>query len=171
VLPARRPRGPRGEPLVGRWECASWPTRVGAYLIDTLIVIVLPLAIGIPLLAAGGKGLDVAGTAVVLVGPTIVWALYAPLLMARNGARNGQTLGKQALGIRVIRDDDRPVEFGWALLREFVVRELVFGIAGGFVFGLPVLLDLFWPLWDESNRALHDMLVNSHVVREDPVTS
>jgi uncharacterized RDD family membrane protein YckC len=171
VTPARRPRGPRGEPLVGRWECASWPSRVGAYLIDWIITLVVPLAVGIALVAAHGKALDTAGTVVIFAGPPLIWGLYTSLLMARAGERNGQTLGKQALGIRVVRDDDRPVEFGWALLRELVVRELVFGIAGGFVFGVPVLLDYFWPLWDESNRALHDMIVNSHVVRAQPVTA
>jgi uncharacterized RDD family membrane protein YckC len=169
VLPSRRPRGPRGEPLVGRWECAPWPTRVGAYLIDWVITLIVPLGVGIALVAGGGHRLDTAGTVVILAGPVLAWGAYASVLLARAGPRNGQTLGKQALGIRVVRDDDQPIELGWALLRELVVRELVFGVVGGFVFGIPVLLDWFWPLWDDSDRALHDMLVNSHVVREEPV--
>ena len=36
---------------------------------------------------------------------------------------------------------------------------------GGFFF-IPTLLDWLWPLWDDENRALHDMLVSSHVVRD-----
>jgi uncharacterized RDD family membrane protein YckC len=58
--------------------------------------------------------------------------------------------------------------YGWALLREFVVRALLFGVLGTFFFSIPILLDYLWPLWDESNRALHDMIVSTHVVRADP---
>jgi uncharacterized RDD family membrane protein YckC len=58
--------------------------------------------------------------------------------------------------------------YGWALLREFVVRVLLFGVLGSFFFSIPWLLDYLWPIWDESNRALHDMVVSTHVVRADP---
>ena len=166
-----RLRGPRGEPLFGRWECASWWSRVGAYLIDVAIALVAPVAAGAALLAASGHGLHVAGTVLVLAGPPLVWGLYASLFMARPGERNGQTLGKQAVGIRVVRDSDQPVSFAYGLVRELAVREVLFAIASGIVFGIPALLDYFWPLWDESDRALHDMIVSSHVVRADPVTS
>jgi uncharacterized RDD family membrane protein YckC len=100
-----------------------------------------------------------------------VWGVYAAALMARAGARNGQTLGKQALGLRVVRDNDAPVGFGWGLLRELGVRELLLTVSSSFVFGIPYLLDSLWPLWDETNRTLHDMIVSSHVVREAAVTS
>ena len=46
------------------------------------------------------------------------------------------------------------------------MRWLLIGFIGGLFF-IPPLLDLLWPIWDESNRALHDMVVNSHVVRAD----
>ena len=38
--------------------------------------------------------------------------------MSRKGEHNGQTLGKQAAGIRVVRDDGRPIRLGFAVLRE-----------------------------------------------------
>ena len=38
--------------------------------------------------------------------------------MARKGEHNGQTLGKQAAGIRVVRDDGRPIRLGFAVVRE-----------------------------------------------------
>jgi hypothetical protein len=57
------------------------------------------------------------------------------------------------------------VTFGWALLRQFVVIYLLFQVVGGIAFGLPWLIDALWPLWDRENRALHDMIVKSHVVR------
>ena len=94
---------------------------------------------------------------------TAVALLYAPLWMVRT---NGQTLGKQLMGIRVIRPDGKPIDFLYALLREVVVKTFVFaGIGGSLTFGLLFLLDFLWPLWDDENRALHDMIVNSRVVR------
>ena len=89
--------------------------------------------------------------------------LYAPLMMAKT---NGKTLGRMALGIRVVRANGKPIDFGYAMLREVVVKWLLFNvIAGSVTFGLAWLLDVLWPLWDEENRALHDMVVDSRVIK------
>ena len=138
----------RGQPLAGWWY------RVAAALLDGLIV-------GIP------------ATAVVLaIDPAIgvlIWLTatltYYPLLMMRQGAGNGQTFGKQIVGIRVVRESGEPYTYGPAALREFVIKYLLFGVVGGFFLAIPTLLDYLWPLWDEQNRALHDMLASSRVVQ------
>jgi uncharacterized RDD family membrane protein YckC len=85
-------------------------------------------------------------------------------LMAREGEKNGMTLGKQVVGQRVVKEDGTPVDIGFAVLREFVVRFLLIGLVGGFVGGIPGLLDLLWPLWDDKNQTLHDKVVKSYVV-------
>jgi uncharacterized RDD family membrane protein YckC len=85
--------------------------------------------------------------------------------MMRQGARNGQTLGKQVVGIRVVRDSGEPMGFGWAALREVVVKNLAVNIASSIIPFVPWLLNYLWPLWDDENRALHDMVVATHVVR------
>ena len=93
---------------------------------------------------------------------SVVALLYAPLLMART---NGQTLGRMALGIRVIRAGGEPMTFGFAMLREVIVKTLLVGVVASATFGLAWLLDVLWPLWDEENRALHDFVVNTRVIR------
>jgi uncharacterized RDD family membrane protein YckC len=90
--------------------------------------------------------------------------LYAPLLMARNGPRNGQTWGKQLLNIRVVRDNGEAFNFGSAAMREVVVKFLAVNIASSIIPFIPWFLDYFWPLWDDQNRALHDMAVSTHVL-------
>jgi uncharacterized RDD family membrane protein YckC len=85
--------------------------------------------------------------------------------MARTDHRNGQTWGKQALGIRVIRDGGESMSFGWAALREIAVKGLGVGIASSIIPIIPWFLNFFWPLWDDQNRALHDMIVSTHVVQ------
>ena len=103
---------------------------------------------------------------IVLGLAALVWSVcYGAYFMKRPGERNGQTLGKQIVGIRAVRDNGEPFGFGQAILREFVVKGLLFGSAGGFFFYIPTLLDWLWPLWDDSDRCLHDMVVTTHVVR------
>jgi uncharacterized RDD family membrane protein YckC len=146
-------REPAGRPLSGWWR------RVGAYLLDGIITALVIYA-GVGIIALGSELL---GVIVVLVGLVIAF-FYFPVTMSREGAANGQSLGKQALGITVSRDTGEQVTFGWALLRQFVVIYLLFQVVGGILFGLPWLIDVLWPLWDRENRALHDMIVKSHVV-------
>jgi uncharacterized RDD family membrane protein YckC len=150
-------------------QLASWDSRVGASLLDSLVLLVLLLVLVAPGVALGiatnrgglGAGIGVLGLFVWMV----LALLYAPVLMRRAGHRNGQSLGKQWVGIRVHRVSGQPTDFGYSLLREFVIKYLLFGVVGGFFLSIPTLLDALWPLWDDENRALHDMLANSRVIR------
>jgi uncharacterized RDD family membrane protein YckC len=162
-----RPRGPYGQPMFGAVELATWWSRAGALLLDGLFAL-LPIIVGVIFAATDSTALQTIGVIIVFAG--IVWCyfVYYPVFMMRGGERNGQSLGKQIAGIRVVRDHGEPMTYGWALLREFVVRGLLFGVVGSFFFSIPILLDYLWPIWDESNRALHDMVVSTHVVRADP---
>ena len=86
--------------------------------------------------------------------------------MARQGAHNGETWGKQLIGIRVVRNSGQPMDFWTAALREVVVKGLLVGFASTIIPFLPWLLDNCWPLWDDENRALHDFIVDTRVVRD-----
>ncbi len=151
-----------------RLHLAEWWPRVGAQLIDNLIVcagaVVLFVVFG-GFVGAGFVLGDATGTVALILG-VLAWLgcviavslIYAPVMMART---NGKTVGRMALGLRVVRVDGRPVDFGYALLREAVIKHILFGWVTG---GIGTLLDCLWPLWDEQNRALHDMIVDSRVV-------
>jgi uncharacterized RDD family membrane protein YckC len=146
----------------GTWAgvpLSSWWRRVGAYILDAIFTSLVSW-VGVILIYAGS---EVTGVILVLVGLVVAF-FYYPVTMMREGEHNGKSLGKQVLGIRVVRDDGQQVNFGFALLREFVVEYLLFSVVGGFLFGIPWLIDVLWPLWDGENRALHDMIVKSHVV-------
>ena len=160
--------------LAERYVLASWGRRFVAFVLDGLIIgVVVTLIIVIITGAAGGVGFlggDASGYGGLVLGllfstliATAVAVLYAPFYMART---NGQTLGKQAMGIRVIRANGKRVDFLWAVLREVVIKWFLFGGLGSSItFGLAWLIDGLWPLWDNENRALHDLIVDSRVVR------
>ena len=164
----------REEAWVGR-PLASWGSRVAAWFIDVLIIAV-PATVIFWTLVAGAIGLSgddndagfwvyVGGAILSVLIFAAIALIYAPATMARRGARNGQTWGKQMVGIRVVRDGGGPVDFWFAALREVVVKGLAVGIASTVIPFVPWFLDNFWPLWDDENRALHDMAVSTHVVR------
>ena len=147
-------------PGTGR-PLASWGRRFAALIID-LILSSLVFWIGFGLVLGGGA--EVVGGLLLLIGLVLPF-FYYPLTMMRSGENNGQTLGKQMLGIAVIRDSGDTIGFWWAVLREFLVKYVLFQVVGGFFFGIPWILDGLWPLWERENRALHDLMMSSHVVR------
>jgi uncharacterized RDD family membrane protein YckC len=176
VSPEAPPGGwqqPIVQPLSG-WEgrpLASWGSRAVAQVIDWLILLI-PGAILAAIVIGATVGDDdsswwaiVGSGALAIVIFALLSLVYAPLLMMRGGKRNGQTLGKQMIGITVVRDNGQALGFGYSALREVVVKNLLVGIASSIIPFIPWFLDNFWPLWDDQNRALHDMVVQTHVVR------
>jgi uncharacterized RDD family membrane protein YckC len=158
---AQQPQG-----LPGGAALAGWWSRVGATLLDGLILLIPVIGLGILIVAvAAGSDTGAIVTGILsFLAYFIAILFYAPVLMAREGPNNGQTFGKQIVGIRVVRDTGQTFDLGAAFVRELVVKQLLFNFIGGFFFSIPTLLNVLWPLWDDQNRALHDMIVKTHVV-------
>jgi uncharacterized RDD family membrane protein YckC len=75
-----------------------------------------------------------------------------------EGGPTGQTVGKKALGIRVI--DFRaggPIGYGRGILRYL----------GRILSTIPILLGYFWMLWDKENQTWHDKIATTVVVPVD----
>ncbi|MGQ5395631.1 RDD family protein [Paenibacillus sp. M.A.Huq-84] len=68
----------------------------------------------------------------------------------------GQTLGKMATGIKVIRNDGTPNTWGIIILREII---------GKFVSGLILFVGYMMAGWDGKKRALHDRMFATRVVK------
>ena len=98
--------------------------------------------------AAGFVGIMLLGYAVLFLGIVALW-LYNCYLLGKDGA----TIGKRLMKIKVLDAQMQPLGFGKALLREIVKQAL-----GGFCFIL-----LLWPLWDEQKQGLQDKMFGTHV--------
>src|SRR3954452_12413566 len=102
---------------------AEWWPRAGAALLDLVIAGSIALLAGIPFGIFDSSSDECSG-GWFLVAIALCTAYYW-LTMRRDGAYNGQTLGKQAIGLRVVRDDGQPVRLGLVLLRELLLKFLV----------------------------------------------
>jgi len=166
--------------LSGSYALSGWWARVGAVVVDSLVV-VLPLAIlGLVVGAyhtthyitdSGSVGTSV--TVNERWAEPLAYFLYLFVLLTRRGGRNGQTLGKQATGIRILRNDGQPVDWRTVLLREGIgkaaIPALLVFVAPLLVLALLAywLIDYLLPLVEPQNRALHDLIARTHVVRFD----
>src|SRR5918994_5651701 len=148
-------------------ELSGWWRRVGAQVLDSLIL-TIPVILIVILVVVVAAGSDVGAVVTGIVTSlayVVAVVFYAPVLMKRPGPHNGQTWGKQAVGIGVVHDTGEEGTLGVAFLREGAVKYFLFGFIGSFFFSIPTLVNYLWPLWDDQNRCLHDMIVKSHVVR------
>src|SRR4051794_24267773 len=122
-----------------RPRLAGWGNRAGAAMLDALVIAALA-----PVLAVTGMG-----AALLLVSLFAAACAYTAATMARSGAHNGQTLGKQTAAIRVVRDDGRPVTPRTVLERD---------VAGKLLMTIATLgLNYLWPLGEREQRTLHDL--------------
>ena len=141
-------------------ELADWWTRAGAYLLDQLVIFGIAMIAAVVALLVAGSSDERTVRIVVYAVAVAGGVLYPSLSMARRGARNGQTWGKQAVGLRVVRTNGEPITFWHGLLRTGIGQQLPMAVT----FSLYALLDYLWPLRDRANQCLHDKLASTWVV-------
>ena len=71
--------------------------------------------------------------------------------------RGGQTPGKMALRIKVIRRDGREIGYGRAALREVI---------GKFVSGIILCIGYLMVVFDEQKQGLHDRMADTYVIKQ-----
>ncbi|HEX5049165.1 MAG TPA: RDD family protein [Gammaproteobacteria bacterium] len=139
--------------------------RLGAAILDAiiggcliygplLIVLIIGAAMGsdwqndqaaaATIFAAGGIGMLIGG---------IVWAVITWRLVSRNG----QTIAKKMLNIKVVRRDGSPASLG----RIFWLRNVVNGLLG--IIPLYGLIDILF-IFADDRQCLHDKLADTMVV-------
>jgi uncharacterized RDD family membrane protein YckC len=177
---------PDGVPLAGWWH------RVGAYLIDGVILVTVGLLLALPWVRevfdiyrdyfddvlddamTGQSQVDTFDLQRQVAGPMAVIALiqlavgfvyHVGFLMWLQA-----TPGKLLTGLRVrLRETPGPMPLGTVLLR-WLSQSGAVGLVSlvpyvGSTVGLYGLLDHLWPLWDDKRQAIHDKVAKTNVVR------
>ena len=149
--------------MAGLWR------RFAASVVDGLVTGVLSYALLIPLMLAFGMSLSSlaenelagAGASVTFLILNYAISFGVPMLyfawMHSSGTQ--ASLGKMAVGAKVVRTNGEPIGFGRALLR--YLAYLLFVL---FTCGLGVLISGLMVAFTERKQALHDMLCDTLVV-------
>ncbi len=144
-------QSPQSQPKAGFW------IRVVASLLDFFLLsavqFVLTLLIG---LIIGMLGIAVEGDPAV---NTVIWLFGASLSIGYAvffTGYCGQTPGKMALRIKVIRTDGSQISYGRSALRE-VLGKFISGI----LFGIGYLMVIF----DSQKQGLHDKIADTYVIK------
>jgi uncharacterized RDD family membrane protein YckC len=146
-------RGPSEEP-----ELAGRGIRLGAALLDMamlIAIIVLPLVFGG---AVAGSGTDVRSdlwsvAAILMMGGILAYIVVTTIYVARNG----QTIAKKLLGIKVVRTDGTKASLGRIFWLRFFVNYLL-----GFIPAYSLVDPLL--IFSDSRQCIHDKLADTIVV-------
>lgn len=150
-------------------EFAGFGTRFLAMLFDLVVVVILDFMLGFALTFIFGIGAGISSGVskqpvtdifmmpafffAIQISGLVVTFLYFIILTGRRG----QTLGKMALKIKVVKlDTGEPPGYLVAFIRE-VVGEIISFL----VFGLGYL----WVIWDKKKQAWHDKIAGTVVVK------
>jgi uncharacterized RDD family membrane protein YckC len=143
----------------GELELADRGARLGAYLLDSVIffgVVMLLLPVTALMEKAGDAGSAIGG---LLMVAAIIGLIAVNLVMLH---RQGQTLGKRIVGIRILRIDGSRCEL-WRIivLRVFAIGLLQLIPLIGWIFFLVDALMIF----GDERRCLHDIFADTMVVK------
>ncbi|MEU9120265.1 RDD family protein [Streptomyces sp. NPDC048506] len=163
---------------------ASWGARVGAYLLDGLIVGAIPgilYVIAMVMAASSATSVtpdysnctpgdyncyhDAANSAVssstpvgsiIMIILAILIGLAAGIFILVKEGSTGQTPGKKALGIKLVKESTgQPIGFGMAFVRKICHA----------LDSLACDIGYLWPLWDEKSQTFADKIVGTVVVK------
>ena len=133
---------------------AGWGRRAVALLIDDTLILSSVFALYVLAWALGGYDFDTDTLADAWVAVYIpLFLLGPPLYFWLMIGRYGRTLGKRAMGITVRQSEDHSQVKSYARALGRVAAWLLF-----WLFVIPLLLSLLWPLWDARNQTLVDKL-------------
>ena len=124
--------------------------RAVATIIDTLLLMVIAYLIALLTGATTASGFNLTGA------PAFLWFFIAIAYYIVLEATQGATLGKMALGLRVVKLDGSPIS--WS---ESIIRNLLRIIDGLFAYLVGAILIWTSPL----KQRLGDRLANTVVVR------
>ena len=169
------PPGGWDRPLVdpGGGDRADFGSRAMAMAIDGVIwfaaslflALLLGVGVGLGALASDDSSVLGAGGIAIGLASFAVYAAYTGRLMTRDGPRNGQTFGKQLMGVRVVRVDGRPVRLGTVAVRNWLMKYLVFGVLAAATLYIATLVNYLRGLSGEEGRTWHDQAAGTRVVR------
>jgi uncharacterized RDD family membrane protein YckC len=146
-----------GEAVVLDVPCARFPSRMVAIAIDIVVQVVLFAVVAIIIGATQASGgLDAAAAAAVALSATVIVVVGYPVIF--ETLTRGRSLGKLAMGLRVVGDDGGPERF-----RQALVRALASVVEIWMLLGAPALIT---SLLSAKGKRLGDLFAGTFVIQE-----
>lgn len=131
-------------------EFAGFGARLVAYIIDSLIILVVIIVLAIV------AGLAVFVLPLLSIVPILAILIVPLIYFPYYWQKSGQTPGKKMMGIKVVRDTDGgPLTWGTAVIR----------LVGYWVSGLVFYLGYIWVFIDKRKRGWHDLIASTVVIK------
>ncbi|MER6223682.1 RDD family protein [Streptomyces sp. 900105755] len=125
---------------------ANWGQRFGGTIVDGLVFLVPYILV---LFSSKAAVLGIIGGLAIL--GLAIWQLIME-------GRTGQTIGKKALGIRLVKEaTGQPIGVGMAFVRRIA----------HILDGLPCYLGWLWPAWDAKRQTFADKVCGTIVIRSN----
>jgi len=144
-----------GEAVVLEVPCARFPSRMLAIVIDMAVQIVM-LIVVFAIIGATGTHLNPASLAAVAVTALVLIIVGYPT--AFETLSRGRSLGKLALGLRVVGDDGGPERFRQALVRALASIIEIWALTGA-----PALI---CSLLSAKGKRIGDLFAGTFVIQE-----
>jgi len=154
--------------MLPKYEIASRGIRLGAALLDFLVVmvaVVLPVILGATMMdtkanVSGGEFPSVAVGCFILAGLAGFGLLIYNIVLL---ATRGQTIAKKWLGIRIVTHPDGQNP---GFVKAFLLRSFVNGLISQVVPFYPIVDACF--IFREDQRCLHDLIADTVVIVDKP---
>ena len=150
------------------YDLAAWGPRVGASILDGLILLPFEI-IAIIALAVTSKagtydpttgvttGGGISGAGVAIIALAYIGGFAFGLWQLYRQGTTGQTIGKRVVGIRVVREvDGQFTGFGMAFVRSLA----------HLLDALPCYVGFLWPLWDAKKQTFADKVCGTVVLKD-----
>lgn len=134
-------------------QIASVGSRFGALLIDGLVAFALIIVAVVPAALLGGVN-EVLGAIAGLVALVVYLVVLFGLPIYTEGGPAARSIGKNAMGVRVVRVDGGRMTYGTAAGRHLSKLFL-----SGFFY-----LGYLWALFHDDRRTWHDLIAGTGVV-------
>jgi uncharacterized RDD family membrane protein YckC len=155
---------------------ASWGARLGATILDGLIIMLVPTGLVMAgyvqyLVKVNDRQNDcdsvnlsdncklptISGASVTLILVGALLSIIGFFYLCYREGSTGQTPGKKIAGIRLLREaDGSNLGFGFAFGRRLLHA----------IDGFACYLGYLWPLWDDKNQTFTDKIVHTVVIKD-----
>lgn len=154
TTPPTEPPTAYPDAAVGQGQLAGFWRRLGALIVDLLLIGISSGVISFVITVPGGMDVS-ARNNVSAVVQIVVAVVYLGYLWSSRG----ESIGYMAFGIRVVKSGGGPLTLGTAVVRALAL------VASLYLCLIPALISALMVAFGGRQQAVHDLLTGTHVVR------